>query len=387
MGRPRDTAQLHEALETFFALPRDAQLELHRVAGNYLSALGRTETDIERGLRRQAETLAALQAVQEELDLTADRAPTADQFDDVAKRLGLDEDRNSVRRAHGAYSAATTTLTGGAPVESAAQRSHRREIARRTPTRVEHIAGIAQWLEWLKTLPGSPPERWSDYKSYADQHNATAAPGKLLIGESGITKAFPLLSWQELKAAARKQLDPWQLHRRRVRELAAQARTHELVSVGGIGALRGITTSSASELVDEPTFPSPVATLSSVRAWRTDEVLAHLGRAEEAAQPDEAGEAARNDAAGQSQEPAQQSDDDELRAETLYDCAQLTTLLRIADGVVIKYVCARAWHLVPRPSGDVGGVHYWKHSVVTSWLASPEGVAAMRRRAAQRGRA
>lgn len=134
MARPRDTAQLHDALERFFALPRDAQLEHHRVTGNFLGAAHRAETPIERGLRRQAETLAALQAVQEKMGLTADRAPTADQFDDVARRLGLDEDRNTVRRAFGTWSAATTTLTGGAPVESAAQRSHRREVARRKRT-------------------------------------------------------------------------------------------------------------------------------------------------------------------------------------------------------------------------------------------------------------
>lgn len=206
----------------------------------------------------------------------------------------------------------------------------------------------------------------------------------MLVQPRAIRNAFPLLSWAEQKAAARKQLDPWQLHRRRVHELVTRVRTQELVSAREIGALYGVVTPEASEIVAQPSFPDAVATLSGTRAWRTDQVLAHLQLADEVAQADEAGDAPNINAVAPREEPAE---DDELMAATLYDSAQLTALLGLADGVVLKYVCGNAWQLLPKPSGRVGGVHYWKHSVVNSWLMSPEGVAATRRRDAQRERA
>lgn len=167
---PRDKAALHDALDGFFALPRADQLEHLRVATDYLGPTQRPETPAERQLRRQAETLKALEAVQDNLHLTADKAPTADEFDLAAKRLGLGEDRNTVRRAFGAWSAATATLTGGKPPETAAQKHIRRQVARRARGRPGHIESISR---------SAPPEAPSPTSSRRSTRVCCSGPASL----------------------------------------------------------------------------------------------------------------------------------------------------------------------------------------------------------------
>jgi len=364
MGRPRDSAQLHDSLERFFALTREDQLEHIRIITDWLAQTHRPETDDERQRRRQAETLNALRLVQTKLQLTANRAPTADQFDQVAKELGLGEDRSSVRRAHGTWSAATATLTGGSPVETAAQKHIRGQLARPQRTRVAHIEGIARWLTWLDSLPGKLPERYQDCLSYVAEHNATAPPDDLMVGPGAALNAFPLLTWNELKRAARGQLDPYDLHRQRVAELADKARFQPLVSLREIAALLGNMRTAAGELVDDPGFPASVATLSGRRVWRTRDVLAHIAGAEQSGALDE----------------TTSLDDEEL-----LDTAALSGIVLAGPDVLLKYLSKEQWHhLVPRPTGKVGGVHYWTRSDVERWLSSPGGAKAMSRRRSRR---
>jgi hypothetical protein len=66
-----------------------------------------------------------------------------------------------------------------------------------------------------------------------------------MAGPEAVKNAFPLVTWDGLKSAARGQLDPYDLHRRRVAELAHGARRQTLVCIREIAALLGLGKSHA----------------------------------------------------------------------------------------------------------------------------------------------
>lgn len=256
----------------FFALPRRDQLAAYSVIRAALAEEVEENEDDRRSEARAA-TVDAMAQVAAELGLGPGEAPTPQQFDQTAKRLGLDTNRSRVIRAWGKWRFAKIEYLGRTPANTRS-RGHRAGQTRASAYE-GHLASIRLWLE------SNPLDRrLVSYDNWARAYNRTP-PGKLrpVPLRPDISGEGYNVSWLDLVAIAADELKLEQAAPRQKKRRERYCRgPYDLVSYEDIVELVSKSRKSVRLAMTRPDFPTPVVVLPQVELYLRDDIVAYTKR-------------------------------------------------------------------------------------------------------------
>jgi hypothetical protein len=323
-----------------------------RLYDDYESAAEGGETREQKLLRERAEALDDLAAAARELGVPPGEWPGVEEYQRVAKQLGLRYSSQQIIRRWDYWDDAGAALVGKRISETPKQRAIRRVSSGRRRTHEEYLAGLR---DWLAPTPASRTE--DDYDAWANAENARRGPALLpYVGASAVQQGLAL-SWRWALAVASHELELPEAQQRYLDELIEAAGPLALVGTVGVALILGVGLSYAQELTRRPGFPAPAAQLGRVRAWyRTDVESHHAGK------------------------PAPKRSAGELN-DRLMASAEVREPLGLRADAFIAAIHRRHFHRVPPPAGSVSQTHYWLRENVEQWMAEhPERLAENRRR-------
>jgi hypothetical protein len=139
---------------------------------------------------------------------------------------------------------------------------------------IEREETFAAVRRWLAEAPAGAT--FDAYDDFAREYNYSLADGaaplpryRTIIDSLGLT-------WRDVVAVARGEMDHPQAHRERAEKRDWTRAPERLIGVATIGFLAGKKAGAARLLANEPYFPRPALVLANRRAWLEDEVLAYL---------------------------------------------------------------------------------------------------------------
>lgn len=335
--RAEQTAR-EAALRQVLDLPWRDVYEVYTTLGEYLKPQKRErETKTQRELRERAEALEALERAARHLKLPADRAPTVEQYNRAATKLGLDLSSAQVVRRWGFWREASNALVRKARTETPEQRAVRRATTGKRRGHADYLAGVR---EWLRGKPASTTEK--DYDAWVErrnEQNPDALPyvkgGSVIIGLS--------IQWPRVLAVARRKTTLGAAQAEYLEELTAAAGRLQLVGSVAVGLILGKGSVQAADITREPGFPPRVATIGNARVWYRDDIEAY-----------KAGRSVRRR-------------EGELQPH-IVDSKELRKLLALKPAMLVTHVHKRRFHLVPEPAGTVSQNHYWLREDLEPWL-------------------
>lgn len=267
-----------EALQRFFALSTADQLRAHQEIKTYLADELGEEDELDRIIAQRGQALGALRRVFEELRargaLSADRAPTAAQFDQLARELRLEAEpgapwgRARIVRAYGSWRNAQAALLGETVLESPVQRQQRRKAGGKRRTHEEPLAALRAWL---RTEPVS--RTMTSYDDFAKSRNRKLEKGGAQRFPTAIAITMSLaLTWAECLRAAESPGGFEKIHNSKRAALTETLADEELIGSKIIQALLDQNPHVTRVLLDQDHFPAPVATIGRTRAWLAGDI-------------------------------------------------------------------------------------------------------------------
>jgi hypothetical protein len=264
----RQRTPLEEVLRRCFELPWQDLYEVWRVIGSYIEAGGVRETRIGKQVRERAEALDCLKAAAAHLKLAPDDAPTIEGYKRAREELGLALSARQIELRWEGWQFARLALTGERPVETAAQRSLRRDASGRRWSHEEYLTGVREWLE---QKPVSRTRK--DYDRWATERN-DRTPGPPLVTSGALRVGFAL-SWEWILRVAEFDVELDDPQGQHLEELTKASGKLKLVGPTGIALLYRTSVANGHELSKQSGFPPPVATLNRMRLWYRKDIEAH----------------------------------------------------------------------------------------------------------------
>lgn len=339
-----------EALRRFFALSNADQLRAFaEIKGHLASAPGKAD-ELDRVIARRAEALAALEAVARDLrergHLTSGKAPTAKQFDEVARHLGLVAEaggcwsRARVVRAYGSWRSAQAALLGERVPPSAEQRQQRRDIGL---TRRRSEEPMVALKTWLNERPVSKAR--TDYDEFAKAQNRDQrkiAGERLPLARSIVVELA--MNWTDCLRAAQSPGGLEGVRSTRRIALLDSLDDGELIGSVTIAALLDQSYFTTRALLRREGFPAPVAEIGRMRAWLVGDIKRfRLAR------------------------PFPQRNPSELQKD-LFGTTELAKCLSLDRDYLRAMLAQQNWARLPKPAGRVGPAHYWWRDAVEKWM-------------------
>lgn len=315
-------------------LPRSEQLAAFEEIREYLGQDVGIETDVDRLIEREQEALSVLRRVADDLRergaLGPDRAPTADQFDAVAKRLGLTWDRSRVVRVFGLWRNAKRSLLDQHVTQGRAQRRFRHKTAGRRRSHEECLTAVRGWL-------GSKPEGLQrlDYDSWAEKENRKRGDDERPLPMAEAIRSRLGFPWSDVVKVAQGTIELSAALKRQARRVLRGRSDDDLVGAAAVQALLGTPTQHVPSLLARPDFPRPVTRIGRTRAWVLGDLKAYGdGR------------------------PAPKRSENEFQDKVL-DSSQVARRLGLRQDSVLRLIHEKRWDRLPQPDGQVGAHHYW----------------------------
>lgn len=329
-----------EVLRRMFELPWRDMYEAWTVVGSYLNANAKGGEGKEfKLLREKAEALDDLAAAALALRTPAGEWPKVDDYQRVAKELGLSYSSQKIIRRWGLWEDAGRELAGHRRTGTPHQRAIRRATTGKQRSHEERLTGVRNWLD---DKPASRTRK--DYDEWVETQNLGLPEGQLpyIVGNS--IEVGLCLSWDWVLAVATYECELPAAQAAYLEELTAASGPLRLVGMRGIGLLLATTATHAAELVLRSGFPVHAADIANVRAWHRDDVEAHLD-----------GGQAKTRVAG------------ELN-ERILDSSELCVRLDMRPNTLISAIHRGHTQRVPRPAGVVSHRYYWMRDEVERWL-------------------
>lgn len=345
MDEPRRRSELQKLQQGFLKLAEVDQLDFAGWVGDYL-ALPRPFFPDEAEHRKA--TLDCIRRAAAHLELT--RPPKVEEYLRASRELELTWSWQKIHRLWGSFLVAAAVAFGKRAPASAQQRAF---IGRFSPTsgaqREEHFTSVRLWLD---TEPAA--KTMTAYDIFAREYNYTLDDGELPLPRYGTMMSALALSWRDILAVAEGRLE----HAEAVRERRDRPdKSHgpdDLIGLGTIALMRGLSKSQATQTVAVADFPRPALILAHRRIWLRDEVEAYV-------------------AGGR--RPLM--DENRLREHYL-TAKEVSELLSISQSTLLK---ERA--RLPK-AGMVGGIGYWMRETVDAYIAAHPQRTARRRQARKR---
>jgi hypothetical protein len=266
--RPR--TERGDVLRRFFSLSTADQLEAFQEIREALSADPGEEDAHTREVRERAAALEAIGKVSEHLGLPEGQAPTVQQFNETARKLGLGWGSTRVARIWGRWRVATSAYRGEQVTRTAASRSRSRRTTGPARAHEEYLEGIRRWLA---TKPAS--ETAKDYDEWAAEQAQRGGAERLPVKSLALRKALGL-GWAEMLAVARGSIDLASSRDARARKQLAELRGSRKLVAGSLVALvLGGSRERVQHLArHDPRFPTSVAQVGGARAWLLSDIEA-----------------------------------------------------------------------------------------------------------------
>lgn len=352
-----------DVLQRALNLPTRDQLALYEFLLSYLAGHIGEETAANRQLRLRDEALATIERVAKHLGLPDGEAPRVTDFNRACRELGIPWRSHHVIRAFGRWNNAKNAYGGRRVPETASQRSLRRATAGRKRTHEEYFEGVRIWLQ---ARPAST--RRGDYAAFRAEYNAKLPAGQRpLVGVWMLTAELGL-GWDQVLAIARGEKTVEQAWREREAGTdkrssgagAEQATTRssgrrkapwdELVSAREAAAMLGLAHSQFDDHSRRRSFPLPAARLGSARVWRRVDIETYR----------DGGTRFRT------------KRENELQGEIM-DAHEVRRRLGIDQKLLTLRLRREQYHLVPKPTGRVGGwIYYWRRRDAERWFERHE---------------
>lgn len=340
---PRRRSELEALEKRFLKLPEVDQLDFAAWVADYL-ALERSLFSDEAAKRR--ETLDCIGRAAAHLGLG--RPPKVEEYQQAARTLGLAWSWQKIHRLWGSFAVAAGVAFGACVPASAQQRSFISRYNART-RREEYFTAIRLWLA---TAPAA--NTMTNYDSFAREYNYTLPEDEMPLPRYATMVTELALTWRDILAIAAGELDHADAVRQRGERRDQTRGSDDLIGVGTLALMRGLSKVQASRLVEEADFPRPALVLANRRSWLRQEVEAYF----EGARP------ALKEA-------------NWLRDRYLTS-RQVTARLGVSQTTLLKERKQLS------PCGMVGGVGYWLKSDVDAYIAARPGSVARREQARRR---
>lgn len=335
-------------MRCFFELSALEQRRAFTQIRDFLAAAAPTDTEADRIVGEQAEALDVLARVAEHLKLPEGRAPTAAAFDDVCRELDLGWTRSRVIRAWGRWRTACAALDGRNIPLTARQLAYYSKFRGRSTKRMPALTALRRFVE-----SAPPKERTVDYACWAREQNERLGEGELLFPSVAMVfKGLPV-TWRDALRVARGEVALADVPERKVRRYESWVSgPNDLVSMGDVMKLLGVSRSEADGRAREEEFPAPVVRLGSTRGWLRSDVEAY----------------ARG-------EPVPQRQENELQHQYLdgHDLGRLIGLSFLTIRLGPK-------GMFPPFTGRLAATKYWLRSDVERWIAANQALVARRLR-------
>jgi len=231
---------VEKLFEDALALPHRDKLRLHSLLGECLPEIGAAATISDRRIERQQQALTAMAEVARALDLPESQAPTATQFNETSKLLGLRWSVSSVGRVFNSWRNATQAFAGGQIPEGSRQIRLRQHMRGPHRTKAANLDSVRAWL-----ASGPVEETPTDYNRWRRRHNDSLAgtDTSLAVHWMGVRRSMPGLGVAEIVAAARQEIPDIKAYckDRAEERLAVEDNPAGLVDLPDAAALLGMT--------------------------------------------------------------------------------------------------------------------------------------------------
>jgi predicted DNA-binding transcriptional regulator AlpA len=195
-----------------------------------------------------------------------------DEYERVQEELGLAWSWQRIHRLWLSFGLAAGAAAGGPLPTTWQQRDFSRRFVRRRTGGIEESLSAVR--AWLAAEPATLTRK--SYDEFARQHNLTLAEDGTPLPRAELLADRLGLSFADVLAAAKGE--------KPLPELLAHARDNrdwsegpdDLISVGTLALLAGVSRSAARYLIQDADFPRPVLVFRRCRIWLREEVQAFL---------------------------------------------------------------------------------------------------------------
>ena len=331
-------------IKRVLGLPDLAKFEIFDALREDLAGVLSDENPETRLVQERKEALVVMNRVAEHLDLPADKAPTAKQFNEVVDQLVEGWDSGRVIRLWERWRLAKDSYLGTRRINSPASRKRRGRLAghiKRGKREERYFDSVKRWLDSEPELLTKPA-----YDEFAEIYNADLRVGdQPLIRAETIRRGLPL-DWLNVVAVARGDLTMDEALKAELAEQLPTNRKDALVGVAAIARLLNRPQIKVESLASEDkNFPVPVAHIRGHRAWLYEDMkLYKRGLA------------------------APKRTEDELQSRFM-DAHELGARLALNFRTLQRIIWDQRWDRAPQPEGAIAtGYYYWKRDKVETWL-------------------
>ena len=336
--RPVNDRERKELVKRVLALPEGERLQAYADIRDYLAAELGEPDEVEEEILSRRRALADLRTAAELLwrkgELADERAPTAEQYRQVAEEMDLSTSKAALVRSFGLWRNAQTALLGGDVPEGPAGRRIRAKRAARRNQTVDQFDGMREWLK------GKPSETdRADYDAFAVEANKQYE--KNIYSSASSILVTLGIGWQDALEVARGEASLNQVRERRLADAIAGLTNEDFIGPGTAALILGVVSQRFQRVAEKEGFPVPVVDLPRLRDWVLGDIRAF--------------------AAGQ--------DFPERKRGSVNSSLLLSKELAKKLGIDIDYLrtwlSLEDWTKAPKPDGKIGNANYW-------WRASAE---------------
>ena len=334
--RARQRAR-EDILIRFRRLSWEDQYKVYEVVQGYFFHNERGSVTL-RETRERSDCVSAVQQVAKHLGLPEGEMPTVETYERVRKELGLEISSSLIRRRWGgSWHEVAKAATGQKVQMNARQRAIYGAAIRQKMKGEDWLTGIREWLH-----ERGPSRAEDDYNAWARERNEKNP--KLPPVASGIAVRNGLvLPWSVALEVAKGKVS---LADAQARELIRlEAEDGEFVGLHAIALIHGVSTGRARHMTGDKDFPVAYAfTLHERRVWLLTDIKAHHAN-----------------------DPFPRRTNGWLQPKIMTGkdiCRMFGLTTKQLEGERRRHSGSR----IPRPAGQVGGIHYWFRIAVEAWL-------------------
>lgn len=219
---------------------------------------------------KRKETLDCLRQAMAHLGL--ERPLKKDEYERVQKELALAWSWQRIHRLWRSFALAASAAAGGPLPMTWQQRDFQRRFVRARTGGIEESLSAVR--AWLAAEPATLTRK--SYDEFARQHNLTLAEGGMPLPRAELLSDRLGLSFASILAAANGEqpLPAVLAHARENRDWSEGP--DDLISMGAVALLAGVTRSAARYLIQDADFPRPVLVFRRCQIWLREEVRAFL---------------------------------------------------------------------------------------------------------------